>query len=36
VGWFNRKIATLKNIYIGRGELHPEGAAVMDAAWLDT
>ena len=32
----HRKIATLKDIYIGRGELHPEGAAVMDAAWLDT
>ncbi len=32
----HKKIATLKNIYIGRGELHPDGAAVMDAAWLDT
>jgi hypothetical protein len=32
----HKKIATLKDIYIGRGELYPEGAAVMDAAWLDT
>lgn len=32
----HKKIATLKDIYVGRGELHPEGAAVMDAAWLDT
>jgi len=32
----DKKIATLKDIYIGRGELHPEGAAVMETAWLDT
>jgi integrase len=32
----HKKIATLKDIYVGRGELHPDGAAVMDAAWLDT
>lgn len=30
------KISTLKDIYVARGELHPQGAAVMDAAWLDT
>jgi integrase len=32
----HKKIATLKDIYIGRGELHPEGAAIMDAAWLNS
>ena len=32
----HKKIATLKAIYVGHGELHPEGAAVMDTAWLDT
>lgn len=30
------QITTLLNYYVSRGELHPEGAAVMDAAWLDT
>jgi integrase len=30
------KISTLTDIYIARGELHPQGAAVMDAAWTDT
>jgi len=30
------KISTLTDIYIARGELHPQGAAVMDAAWMDT
>lgn len=30
------KISTLKDIYVGRGELHHEGAAVMDAAWRDS
>jgi integrase len=30
------KISTLKDIYVARGELHHEGAAVMDAAWLNT
>jgi integrase len=30
------KISTLTDIYVARGELHPQGAAVMDAAWLDT
>lgn len=30
------QITTLLNYYITRGELHPEGAAVMDAAWMDT
>jgi integrase len=29
------KISTLTDIYVGRGELHAEGAAVMDAAWLE-
>jgi integrase len=29
------KIATLKDLYVARGELHPAGAAVMDAAWLE-
>jgi integrase len=29
------KISTLTDIYVARGELHPAGAAVMDAAWLD-
>jgi integrase len=29
------KISTLTDIYVARGELHPQGAAVMDAAWLD-
>ena len=24
------------DIYVARGELHPEGAAVMDAAWMDS
>lgn len=32
----HKRIATLKDIYVGRGELHPAGAAVMDAAWLDS
>jgi integrase len=27
------KISTLQDIYVGRGELHSEGAAVMDSAW---
>lgn len=26
----------MKDIYVGRGELHPEGAAVMDAAWRNS
>ena len=30
------KISTLTDIYVARGELHPQGAVVMDAAWLDT
>ncbi|MFC4942392.1 hypothetical protein [Pseudonocardia sp. GCM10023141] len=30
------KISTLTDIYVARGELHPQGAAVMDAAWLDS
>ncbi len=30
------KISTLKDVYVARGELHPQGAAVMDAAWSDT
>ena len=30
------KISTLTDIYVARGELHPQGAAVMDAAWLNT
>ncbi|MGH3693026.1 MAG: tyrosine-type recombinase/integrase [Pseudonocardiaceae bacterium] len=30
------KISTLTDVYVARGELHPQGAAVMDAAWLDT
>ncbi|MFC5993046.1 tyrosine-type recombinase/integrase [Pseudonocardia hispaniensis] len=30
------KLSTLTDVYIARGELHPEGAAVMDAAWMDT
>lgn len=30
------KISTLTDIYVARGELHPQAAAVMDAAWLDT
>ena len=30
------KISTLTDVYVGRGELHPQGVAVMDAAWLDT
>lgn len=30
------KISTLTDTYVARGELHPQGAAVMDAAWLDT
>jgi len=30
------KISTLTDIYVARGELHPEGAAVMDAAWMDS
>jgi integrase len=31
------KISTLTDIYVARGErLHPAGAAVMDAAWLDS
>lgn len=30
------KISTLQDIYVGRGELHVEGAAVMDAAWTDS
>jgi integrase len=30
------KISTLTDIYVARGELHPQGAAVMDAAWMDT
>jgi integrase len=29
------KISTLTDIYVARGELHPQGAAVMDAAWID-
>lgn len=29
------KISTLTDIYVARGELHPQGAAVMDAAWMD-
>jgi integrase len=30
------KISTLTDIYVARGELHPQGAAVMDAAWQDS
>lgn len=30
------KISTLTDIYVARGELHPQGAAVMDAASTDT
>lgn len=30
------RITTLKDLYVARGELHAAGAAVMDAAWLDT
>ena len=30
------KISTLTDIYVARGELHPQGAAVMDAAWMDS
>ncbi|TCK21380.1 tyrosine-type recombinase/integrase [Pseudonocardia endophytica] len=30
------KISTLTDIYVARGELHPAGAAVMDAAWMDS
>ena len=30
------KISTLTDIYVARGELHPQGAAVMDVAWLNT
>lgn len=30
------QISMMLNNYIGRGELHPEGAAVMDAAWRDS
>lgn len=30
------QITTLLNTYIARGELHPEAAAVMDAAWMNT
>ncbi|MEQ3554635.1 tyrosine-type recombinase/integrase [Pseudonocardia nematodicida] len=30
------KISTLTDIYVARGELHPAGAAVMDAAWVDS
>ena len=30
------KISTLTDIYVARGELHPAGAAVMDAAWADS
>jgi integrase len=29
------KISTLTDIYVGRGELHVEGAAVMDRAWME-
>lgn len=30
------KIRTLTDVYVARGELHPPGAVVMDAAWLDS
>jgi hypothetical protein len=30
------KISTLTDIYVASVELHPQGAAVMDAAWLDS
>jgi integrase len=30
------KISTLTDVYVARGELHPQGAAVMDAAWADS
>ena len=30
------KISTLTDIYVARGEPHPAGAAVMDAAWSDS
>lgn len=30
------KVSMLTDVYVHRGELHPEGAAVMDAAWLDS
>jgi integrase len=30
------KISTLTDIYVARGELHPQAAAVMDAAWMDS
>lgn len=30
------QITTMLNTYVARGELHPEGAAVMDAAWMDS
>jgi integrase len=30
------QITTMLNTYVARGELHPEGAAVMDAAWIDS
>jgi integrase len=30
------QITTLLNTYVARGELHPQAAAVMDAAWMDT
>jgi integrase len=30
------QITTMLNTYVTRGELHPEGAAVMDAAWIDS
>lgn len=30
------KISTLTDIYVARGELHPQAAAVMDAGWIDS
>jgi integrase len=30
------KISTLTRHLLARGEFHPAGAAVMDAAWMDT
>ncbi len=30
------KISTLTDVYVARGGLHPQGAAVMDAVWWDS
>jgi integrase len=32
----HKKLSTMKDLYVGRDELHPQGAVVMDAAWMDS